>query len=73
MRNPIVGTAHFGPVYARKIHVWLRMNSNVPGSEHTRALAYMYSTNAYKTCKAAIEAAKAKNPAFSFVANFAKD
>jgi hypothetical protein len=33
----------------------------------------MYSTNAYKTCKAAIEAAKAKNPAFSFVANFAKD
>ena len=45
----------------------------VPGSEHTRALAYMYSTNAYKTCKAAIEAAKAKNPAFSYVANFAKD
>lgn len=60
-------------VYPRKIHVWIRMNSNVPGSEYTRTLAYLYSTNAYKTCKAAIEAAKAKNPAFSYVAQFAKD
>jgi hypothetical protein len=24
MRNPIVGTAHFGPVYARKIHVYCK-------------------------------------------------
>lgn len=58
-------------VYKRKIHVWLVQNSNVPDSDHKRALVYMYSTNAYKTCKAAIAAAKAAHPAFEFKANFA--
>jgi hypothetical protein len=45
----------------------------VPGSQHTRHLMYMHSTNAYRTCRDAIAAAKAKAPDFQFVANFAKD
>lgn len=73
MKNPIVATAHFGPVYKRKIHIWLRQNSNVPDSEHKGHLMYMYSSNAYRTCREAIKAAKEKAPAFDFVANFAKD
>jgi hypothetical protein len=73
MRNKILGTAHFGPVYAKKIHVWIKQNSNVTGSEHTSGLIYAWSTNAAKTCRDAIAAAKEKHPAFSFVANFAKD
>lgn len=73
MRNPVIGTAHFGPVYKRKIHVWMRQNSNVPDSEHKKHLMYMYSSNVYRTCREAIAAAKAKSPNFEFVANFAKD
>lgn len=73
MKNKIVGAAHFGPVYARKIHVWIRQNSNVQGSEHTGGLIYAWSTNAAKTCREAIASAKAKHPAFSFVAKFSKD
>lgn len=73
MRNKIVGTAHFGPVYARKIHVWVRQNSNVPDSEHTRGFDYLWSTNAYKTCRDAVAAAKKWRPQFDFVASFAKD
>jgi hypothetical protein len=60
-------------LYKRKIHVWLVQNSNVPGSQHTRHLMYMHSTNAYRTCRDAIAAANAKAPDFKFVANFAKD
>lgn len=73
MKNKIVGTAHFGPVYARKIHVWVRQNSNVPGSEHKKGLDYLWSTNACKTCREAVQAAKKWRPDFSFVASFAKD
>lgn len=57
-------------VYPRKIHVWVRQNSNVPHSAHTTHLIYMYSSNAFRTCKAALIDAKLKYPDFSFVANF---
>lgn len=60
-------------VYKRKIHVWLVQNSNIPDSEHKGRLMYMYSSNAYRTCRDAVAAAKAKYPAFEFRANFAKD
>lgn len=60
-------------VYKRKIHVWVRQNSNIPDSGHTAGLVYLWSTNAYKTCREAIAAAKAYRPDFSYVANFAKD
>lgn len=44
MRNKIVATAHFGPVYERKIHVYYR-------NELTRnEWRYCYSTNAHRTC-----------------------
>lgn len=60
-------------VYKRKIHVWVRQNSNVPDSEHKGGLDYLWSTNAYRTCREAVAAAKAWRPAFEYVANFAKD
>lgn len=60
-------------VYKRKIHVWVRQNSNIPDSDHTGALVYLWSTNAYRTCREAVAAAKDYRPAFSYVANFAKD
>jgi hypothetical protein len=60
-------------VYKRKIHVWIKQNSNVKNSAHTMGLIYLWSTNAYPTCKAAIAAAKQYRPAFDYVANFAKD
>tara|TARA_R110000868_G_C10603694_1_gene740750 strand:- start:109 stop:237 length:129 start_codon:yes stop_codon:yes gene_type:complete len=34
---------------------------------------YAWSTNAYKTCKAAVTGAKIKRPQLEFVARFAKD
>lgn len=60
-------------VYKRKIHIWVKQNSNVKDSEHTKGLMYFASTNAHRTCKSAIEGAKAMHPNFDFVANFAKD
>lgn len=57
-------------VYKRKINVWLVQNSNVPDSQHKRHFMYMHSTNAYKTCRDAIAAAKLKAPDFQFIANF---
>ena len=60
-------------VYKRKIHIWVRQNSNVPHSEHSRHLMYVFSTNAYKTCREAIAAVKTKYPDSQFVANFSKD
>ena len=51
-------------VYPRKIHVYYK---------RTGGLCYGWSTNAYKTCKEAIEGAKAVHPDFKFVANFTKD
>ena len=64
MRNPIVGTAYFGPVYARKIHVYFKRREG---------LFYAWSTNAYKTCREAVAAAKKERPQWEFKANFAKD
>jgi hypothetical protein len=59
-------------VYTRKINVWVRQNSNVPDSQHTSHLMYMWSSHAYPTCKAAIAAAQALHPSFKFTANFDK-
>jgi hypothetical protein len=73
MNNPIVAIAHFGPVYKRKIHVWVLANSNVPDSEYQNRWDYLHSTNAYRTCRDAIAAAKTHRPAFTYKANFAKD
>jgi len=70
MRNPIVGTAHFGPVYARKIHVYCK---GAPKTAPHLSQFYAWSTNAYKTCRDAVAAAKAKHPAQDFTARFAKD
>lgn len=63
MRNPVISTAHFGPVYARKINVYYKR----PGG-----LNYAWSTNAYKTCRDAAAAAKAKAPNLDFRAYFAQ-
>jgi len=51
-------------VYKKKIHVYYKRQGG---------LCYGWSTNAYKTCKAAIASAQAIHPDFIFVANFAKD
>ena len=54
-------------VYPRKIHVFAVIDGLVMHR------AYQWSTNAYKTCREAIAAAKALHPGREFVANFAKD
>jgi hypothetical protein len=64
MKNPIIGTAHFGAVYKRKIHVYFKKPDG---------LWYAWSTNAYRTCREAVAAAKAERPQWHFVANFAKE
>jgi hypothetical protein len=64
MKNPVVGTAHFGPVYKRKIHVYFKKRDG---------LWYAWSTNAHRTCCEAVAAAKRERPEWDFVANFAKD
>jgi hypothetical protein len=64
MRNPVIGHAHFGPVYRRKIHVYFKKPTG---------LWYAWSTNAHRTCREAVAAAKAQRPQWQFVANFAKD
>jgi len=51
-------------VYKRKIHVYFKKPNG---------LYYAWSTNAYRTCKDAIAAAKIERPQWGFVANFAKD
>ncbi len=63
MKNKIVGTAHFGPVYARKIHVYFR---------RCDGLFYAWSTNAYRTCREAVAAAKLERPQWEFKASFAR-
>ena len=64
MRNPVIGLAHFGKVYRRKIHVY-ELREGVP--------AYSWSTNAYPTCRAAVAAAVTRYPSKQFKATFAKD
>ena len=51
-------------VYPRKIHVYFKMPNG---------LCYAWSTNAYKTCREAVQAAKLERPQWQFTANFAKD
>jgi len=60
-------------VHKRKIHVWLVQNSNIEGSQHQNGLVYMYSSNAYRTCRDAIIQAENKYPGFKFRAGFARD
>lgn len=64
MRNPVIDTAHFGPVYRRKIHVY-QVREGVP--------VYAWSTNAYPTCRAAVVGAATRYPSKQFKASFAKD
>ncbi len=71
MRNKIVSMGHFGPVYARKIQVFVR--KALACSPADTWFEYAWSTNAHKTCKSAVEAAKAKHPSMTFKASFAKD
>ena len=70
MKNPIVGTAHFGPVYARKIYVYFQGGITLP---HGQKYGFAWATNAHKTCRAAIADAVAKHPNIKFKANFAKE
>jgi hypothetical protein len=60
-------------VYKRKIYLWVKQNSNIQDSEHTKGLIFFGATYASPTCKAAIARAKELNSNFDFVANFAKD
>jgi hypothetical protein len=70
MNNPIVATASFGPVYKRKIHVYREPNE----LDTTKTVyQYVWSANAYRTCRDAIAAAVAKHPTVKFKASFAKD
>lgn len=70
MKNKIVDMGAWGPVYARKIHVYhAGPISSAPGQKW----GYAWSTNAYRTCSEAIAAAKKKHPEIEFKANFARD
>lgn len=50
-------------VYKRKIHVWEKRGDS---------FVYYWSTNAYKTCKDAVNKAAALYPTKQFKASFAK-
>jgi hypothetical protein len=69
MKNLIVKTAHFGPVYARKIYVYFEGGIALP---HGQKWGFAWATNAHRTCRDAIAAAVAKHPDIKFKANFAK-
>jgi hypothetical protein len=58
-------------VYKRKIHVYV-MAVGLPHSSKPKK-HYSHSTNAYRTCREAVQGAKLRQPAFDFVAYFAKD
>lgn len=51
-------------VYKRKIHVYFKKPSG---------LWYAWSTNAYKNCREAEQAAKNERPQWNFIAKFSKD
>ena len=75
MNNPVIATAHFGPVYKRKIHVY-REAKTLDEYTHKmdgRRWVYVWSTNAYRTCADAVSAASIKAPMEKFKASFAKD
>ena len=63
MKNQIIGSATFGPVYARKIDVFYFDESGV--------YKYVYSTNASRTCREAAAKARADFPATKVLARFA--
>lgn len=56
-------------VYPRKIHVYAK---GAPRTAPHLKRFYTWSTNAYRTCREAAAAAKARHPDMDFVANFAK-
>lgn len=58
-------------VYKRTIHVY-RKSNELDGNNAPRWV-YVWSSNAYRTCKDAIAAATAKHPTVKFTAAFAKD
>jgi hypothetical protein len=57
-------------VYPRKIHVYREANEL---DKVSLRWVYVWSTNAYPTCKAAVSAAVAEHPSVKFKASFAKD
>jgi hypothetical protein len=57
-------------VYKRKIHVYCK---GAPKTAPHLSQFYAWSTNAYKTCRDAVAAAKVKYPEQEFKAFFAKD
>lgn len=57
-------------VYKRKIHVFRETNA-LDGD--TQKWRYVWSTNAFKTCKDAKEDAEIQHPTVKFKASFAKD
>ena len=76
MNNPVIATAHFGPVHKRKIHVY-REAKTLDEYTHKmdgRRWVYVWSTNAYRTCRdAAAAAINGTNAQTMFRARFAKD
>lgn len=58
-------------VYKRKIHVYMEA-SYAAKAKTGHKWGYAWSTNAYRTCRDAVAAAKAKHPAFEFKASFAR-
>lgn len=68
MKNKIIATASFGPVYERKIHV-----SRKSESPSGLVWVYVWSTNSSRTCADAIKSALLRFPLEQFTANFAKD
>jgi len=60
-------------VYKRKIHVYREGNALDQVNGNLNKWVYMHSTNAYKTCKAAVKSTELKHPGKRFSANFAKD
>ena len=58
-------------VYKRKIHVFIRTALACDPAD--TFYQYVYSTNAYRTCRDAIAAAKKDRPDREIKARFAKD
>lgn len=56
-------------VYPHKIDVYAK---GAPRTAPHLKRFYVWSTNAYRTCREAAAAAKAQHPNMDFVANFAK-
>jgi hypothetical protein len=57
-------------VYKRKIHVYVE---GAPATAPHLKRSYVWSTNACRTCRDAVKAAKELYPTYTFTANFAKD